>query len=128
MGVNGRGGGSWEGDVWKLPSVFVALCAMSVSSLLGGNVVAVSLLWRQVFYWASYLFPGVSTPQRALLASGLTGSILWRVGCSWPQGAMAISQPPEKLAWPWRGRAGPTPQQSQPPPWPTSPAFCPFCS
>lgn len=50
---DGRGG-SWEGDVWKLPSVFVALCAMSVSSLLGGNVVAVSLLWRQVFSWASY--------------------------------------------------------------------------
>lgn len=95
-------GGSWEGDVWKLPSVFVALCAMSVSSLLGGNVVAVSLLRRQVFYWASYLFPGVSTPQRALLASGLTGSTCGEWDAPGLRGLWQFHSPLKS----WRGPGG----------------------
>ena len=59
MGIGKWGG---EGDVWKLPYFFAALCAKYDSSLLGIDVVAVSLLWRQGCHWTPYLLPGVSLP------------------------------------------------------------------
>lgn len=90
MGVGEEG--ALEGRCWE--AVFVAFCAVSVSSLLGRNIAPVFLLLR--------LIPG------GLHATvGPAGSILWGMGCSWLCGAVAISQPTEKLVWPLGAGRGP---------------------
>lgn len=83
-----------EGRCWEAASVFVAFCAVSMSSLLGRDIATVSLLLRLI-------------PRGLHATVDPAGSILWGLGCSWLCGAVAISQPAEKLAWPWGTGQGP---------------------